>query len=120
MIYPIRCFDGDDLAAYRGSSRDDARWPQRTAWLQRGQVTDELTRTVFPGTLDRKITTRFTRHAERLQTGPAQIFIQRADRMIGDHVQRTGDRERRNRRAACQRFQLNDAKGVGLAWEHED
>ncbi len=67
----------------------------------------------------RKIPAGLARHVERADAGAAQIAIQRADRMIGDHVERTGDRERRNRRAAGQRFELHDAERVGEAREHE-
>ena len=77
-------------------------------------------RAVFPGTLERKTPAGFARHAERADAGAAQIGIQRADRMIRDHVQRAGHRKRRDRRAARQRFELHDAEGVGEAREHED
>ena len=56
---------------------------------------------------------------QRAQAGGAQIVVERADRMIGDDVQRAGHRKRRDRRAAGQRFQLHDAESVGQAREHE-
>ena len=65
------------------------------------------------------------RHASRDRlSAPMQArrrsAIQNADGVIRNHIQRTCDRKRRDRRAARQRFELNDAEGVGEAREHED
>ena len=57
---------------------------------------------------------------ERAHAGAAQVRIQGANRVIGDHVERTRHREGRDRRAARQRLELNDAESVGEAREYKD
>ena len=48
-----------------------------------------------------------------------QVGIQRADRVIRDHIQRARHRKRRDRRAAGQRLELNHAERIGQAREYE-
>ena len=49
-----------------------------------------------------------------------KILVQRADRRGADHVARPGHGKRRDRQAAGERLQQNQAEGVGLARKHED
>src|SRR5260221_9120010 len=79
------------LPLHSAGAGDAASGPQRAARLQRRQIADELTRTVFPGTRQREIPAGVARHAERADAGATQIIIQRADPMIGNHIERTGD-----------------------------
>src|ERR1700737_4892188 len=92
-VLPSRLFRSmNSLLTLHGASAGDAAGrPQRTARLQRRQITDELARAVFPGALQREIPARLARHLERAQAGRSQILIQRADRMIGDDVLGPGD-----------------------------
>ncbi|MGY4334449.1 hypothetical protein ACVWWG_008866 [Bradyrhizobium sp. LB7.2] len=50
----------------------------------------------------------------------AQIVIEHANRRVADHVAGPLHRERRDRQAACERFEEDQAKRVGLARKHED
>ncbi|MGY3357596.1 hypothetical protein ACVWZK_004259 [Bradyrhizobium sp. GM0.4] len=57
---------------------------------------------------------------QRGEAGAAQIVIERADRRIADHVAGPLHRKRRDRQAARQGFEQNEAERVGLARKHED
>jgi hypothetical protein len=83
-------------------------------------MTDEDLGAFFPGTFERKRPAVLARHGQRAQSGGAQVLVERADRMIGDDVEGTCDRKRRNRRPAGQSLELHDAEGVGQAREYED
>src|SRR6201746_2477911 len=76
----------DRLATHRAAARHPPDRPQRTARLQRCQVADELLGTVFPGALERKIPAGLARHPECADTRAPQIDIQRANRMIRNHI----------------------------------
>ncbi len=69
--------------------------------------------------LQRKTPAGLARHAERAHAGLLQVRVDGANGLVRDHVDRTGDRKRRDRRAAGERFQLHHAEGVGEAREHE-
>jgi hypothetical protein len=58
-------------------------------------------------------------NAQRGQTRDPQIVVQRADRRACYHVAGTGHGKSGHRQAACESFQENQAKGVGLARKHE-
>src|SRR4051794_11272456 len=63
------------------------------AGLKRGQIADELPGAVLPGTPQCKMAAGLARHGQRAQASAAQIPVQRADRMIGDDVDRTCHRK---------------------------
>ena len=67
-----------------------------------------------------KIEAGLRRNSQRRQARRPQIIVQRADRRGADHVAGTGHGKRRDRQAAGQRLQQNQAKRVGLARKHED
>ena len=54
------------------------------------------------------------------EAGASKIRIQRSDRVIRNHVQRTGDRKCGHRRAAGQRLELDHTEGIGEAGENKD
>src|ERR1700676_702073 len=107
-------------ALYGACAGYAAGGPQRTARLQRAQIADELPCAVFPGTLERKTPAGFAADAERADAGASQVGVEGADRVVRDHIERAGDRKGGDRRAARQRFKLNDAEGVGAARENKD
>ena len=81
---------------------------------------DELPRAVLPRTSQREGATGVLGDLQRAQAGLAQILVQHADRMVADHVLRSGDRIGRDRHAAGERFELHDAERVGQARKGED
>src|SRR6266545_4076700 len=103
----------DGSAAYGTRTGDDGRGPRQKAGLEDGEIADELPRAVLPGAFQRKGAAGLARHGQRTQTRGTQIVVQRADRMIGNHIERTGNRKCRNRRTAGKRLELHDAKGIG-------
>src|SRR5262245_43386949 len=80
---------------------------------------NELARAAFPRAAERERATGLPRHAQRLETGQAQIFVQRSDRAAADDILRTRDRERSNRHTAGECFELDHAERVSAAREHE-
>src|SRR5262245_19782827 len=80
---------------------------------------DELTRAVFPGTLERERAACLPGHFQRLESGHAQIVIQGTDGMAADDILRTRDRKSGDGKAARERFELHDAERVGPAREYE-
>ncbi len=85
-----------------------------------GHILDKSARRGFPGVLGSKIDTGLRRNFQRRKTCRAQILIQNSDRRCADDIARSGDRKCRNRHAACQRFQENEAESVGLARKYEN
>src|SRR6266700_7437270 len=79
------------LAAGRASVRPERRRPRDAARLQFGEIADELPGAVFPRTLQREAAACLARHFKRAHAGVAQIGIERSDRVIGNHVERTHD-----------------------------
>src|SRR5712671_1852887 len=119
MMTLARCLEVE-LARYGASRCHVAGGSQRTARLQRAQVADELPCAVFPGALKRKTPAGLARDAEGADASTSQVAVQSADRVVRNHIKRAGDREGGDGRAACQRFELHDAKGIGAAWENKD
>src|SRR2546430_4651339 len=120
IVMVLTCYLALDCsAAYGARTGDDGRGPRQQARLQDREIADELPRAVLPGAFQRKGTAGLARHGQRTQTGGAQIVVQRTDRMIGDHVERAGDGECRNRRTAGKRLELHDAEGIGEARKYE-
>src|SRR5712671_3269829 len=85
-----------------------------------GDIFNESACRSLPGMSFGKLEAGLRRNCHCGQAGDAQIFIQRANGVVADHVARTGHRKRRHRQAACERLEQNEAKRVGLAREHED
>src|SRR6202158_3555611 len=108
------------LTLHSASACHAAGRSQRTAWLQRAQIADELPCAVFPGTLERETPARLAGNAERAEAGASQIGVQSSHRVVRDHVQRARDRKGGNRRTAAERVELNDAEGGGQAREDKD
>src|SRR5262249_55911193 len=63
------------------------------AFRQFLQMANELPRAVVPRVVEREGPTRIARHVEGAQTRRAQILVQRADRMVADHVLGAGHRK---------------------------
>ena len=73
----------------------------------------------FPGLGKRECAACRARNCERLETGRFEILVERTDRVVANHALWSRDGVRGNRNAAGQRFELNNAKCVGPAREHE-
>src|SRR5262245_45855426 len=82
-------------------------------------MANELTRAVLPRAAQREAATGLARHPERLQAGGAEVLVESTDRMVADDVLRSGDGKRRDRYAAGQRLELDDAERVGSAGKDE-
>ena len=59
------------------------------------------------------------RQCQTAETGGLKIFVENSNRRVGDHVAGRVDREARDRQAARQRLEQNQAERIGAAGKHE-
>jgi len=80
---------------------------------------NELQRALFPGSGKRKGAAGRARNRQSFEAGGFEILVENADRIAADYVPRSRNGISRNRDAAGQCFELNEAKRIGPARKHE-
>ena len=78
----------NDVQISRAAPASTGVAARATCRLQHRQMTDELPRAILPGALQREAAAGFARHGERAQRSDVQFAVERADRVIGDDVDR--------------------------------
>src|SRR6202012_2294026 len=69
-------------------------------------VLDELLSAIFPGIAESKFAAGLAGYPKRLHASCPQIVVQDADRILADHIFRSGDGIGRDRNAAGERLKL--------------
>src|SRR6516164_910396 len=80
---------------------------------------NELQRALFPGLGKRKGAAGRARNRQSFEAGGFEVLVEHADRIAADYVARSRNGIGRNRYAAGQCLELNEAKSIGPAWKHE-
>ena len=80
---------------------------------------NELQRALFPGLGERKGAAGRARNRQSFEAGGFEILVEHTDRIAADYVPRSRNGISRNRYAAGQCLELNEAKRIGPARKHE-